>query len=65
MRQEARDLRTIGRRLAADADVAVVALGASDGHAQHLQHARIAFVEIERDDLRVAIGAQRQLRQII
>ena len=45
--------------------MAVIAFGAHDRKPQHFQHAGVALVEIERDDLGIAIDAQRQLRQII
>ena len=45
--------------------MAVVALGAGDRQPQHLEHAGIALVEIEGDDLGIAIDAQGELRQIV
>ena len=63
--QELRDLGIVGRRLAADPDMTMVALGAGDGEPQHFEHAGIALVEIEGDDLGIAIDAQGQLRQIV
>jgi hypothetical protein len=61
---KAPNFRVIGRRFAADPDMAMVALGAGDGEPQLFQHARVALVEIERDNVRIAIDAQCQLRQI-
>ena len=55
----------VRRRLAADADMAAVALRAGDRQPQHLQHARIALVEIEGDDLGIAIDAERELGQVV
>ena len=63
--QEAGDFRIVRRRLAAYADLASVPLGAADGQAQHLQHAGIALVEIERDDVGIAVDAERELGQVV
>ena len=63
--EELRNLRIIRRRLAADPDVTMVALGAGYGEAQHFEHAGVAFIEIEGDDLGIAVDSQGQLRQVV
>ena len=40
-------------------------LSALDRHLQHLQHARVALVEVEGHDLAVPIDAERELRQVV
>ena len=59
------DFRIVGRCFAADADMAAVALGAEHGEPEHLQHAGIALVEIEGDDLGITVHAQRELGQVV
>ena len=45
--------------------MALVALRALDGQADHLLDALVALVEIEGDDLGIAIDAQGELRQVV
>jgi len=47
-----RDLRIVGGRLTANADMAAISLGTRHREAQHLQHSGIALVEIVGDDFR-------------
>src|SRR5262249_38453481 len=58
-------LRIVGWSLAADANMAAVAPRSADSKPQHLQHPRIAFIEIEGDYLRVAIYPESQLSEIV
>ena len=45
--------------------MAPIALGAEHRQLEHLQHAGIAFVEIEGNDLGIPIDTQRELRQVV
>ena len=51
--------------MAADTGMAAIASGTLDCLFQERQHAGIALVEVERDDLAVAIDAERELGQIV
>jgi hypothetical protein len=57
----------VARALAADADVLVLLAARGDRARQHRLHRRIAFVELGREQLesRVAVQAQRELREIV
>ena len=63
--EKVRDLRIIRRRLAADPDMAMVALGAGHREPQHFEHAGVALIEIKGDDLGIAVDPQGQLRQVV
>ncbi len=58
-------LGIVRRRLSADTGVAAVTFCSLHRQANHLFHSRIAFIEIEGDDFRIAIHAERQLGQVI
>ena len=55
-----RDLGIVRGRLAADAGVAAVALGALDRLLEQGEHAGVALVEVEGDHLAVAVDAERR-----
>ena len=54
-----RHFRVVRRGLTANVRMAMVAACALDGLANHLLDARIAFVEVEGHDVRIAIDAER------
>src|SRR5450830_688051 len=58
-------LGIVRRRLPADTRMATVAACAFHREADHLFHAGVALIEIEGDDLGIAIHAQGQLSQVV
>ena len=42
-----------------------VSFGAEHGKLEHFQHAGIALVEVERDNLGISVHSQRQLGQVV
>ena len=65
LRQEGGDAGIVGRRLAANSDMPAVAVRPGHRQAQHFHDPGIALVEIERDELGVAIDAQDELCQVV
>src|SRR5687768_10358688 len=63
--EKLRELRIIGRRLTADADLLACPDRSVDRHRYHLLDGAVAFVKQVRDHLRIAIEPQRKLRQVI
>ena len=55
----------VGGCLATDANMTAVAARAGNGELQHLEHPRILLVEIEGDDLGVAVDPERELGQVV
>ncbi len=63
--QVLRDLEVVRGRLAADAGVAAVALGALDRLLEEGEHAGVALVEVEGHHLAVAVDAERELGEVV
>ena len=63
--EERRELGVIARRLAAQTDLSSEAPCVLDGLCNQFLHRRVALVEDVRDDGRIAIDAERELRQIV
>src|SRR5450631_4757053 len=59
------DFRKVGWCLTTDPGMPSIAFAAFHRQADHLHDAGIAFVEVKRDDRRIAIHTESQLRQII
>src|SRR5690606_34743786 len=65
LREKTRELRVVARRLAAQADLAPLFVRALDHELDEPLHAGIRLVEERREDFRVAIDAERELREVV
>ena len=63
--QKPGDLGIVRRRLAANTHMPMIATGAADRQSEHLQHAGIPFIEVECDDVGIAVDAERELGEIV
>src|SRR5579863_584238 len=63
--QITRNLRIIRGSFSADANVTAIAFGTYDSLPEHLQHSRIAFVKIERDNIGIPVYPQCKLGEVV